>query len=237
VAAVDLARFITHAGLAVNLLEAGAAPPRLAPDDAVLDALQVGPVDRQRLARAEISEQVELLRPYVTRFLQGQQEAKMRAAMSAAGTLVGQLRREARHDAGSTWMPLAPLAALTAIPAFKVLRFETPAVPWTFSRAHLSRILHSLTGCTDTDARLESGRFVLTYVPRAGGRGQIVLLDQAIPDWETGILRVLLTAPVAAPQTVPERRQAPPPPRRRREVEPPRHWLVDAAYALVDGLL
>ena len=66
-------------------------------------------------------------------------------------------------------MPLAPLAALTAIPAFKVLRFETPAVPWTFPRAQLSRILHSLAGCTDTDARLESGRFVLTDAHLAAG--------------------------------------------------------------------
>jgi len=230
-AQVDVAGFLAQIKLAVKLLEAGAAPARLDPDDAVLDALLVGPADRQQVARADVGEQVELLRPYVARVLLGQQEAKVRAAMSAAEALVSQLQRQARHDAGSTWMPLAPLAALTAIPAFKALRFETASTRWCFPRALLGKVLHSLAGCTEASARLETARLTVSYLSRVG-RGQIVLLDQAVPDWETGVLRIALVEPA---HVSPEQHRVPP--WRHLRLEPPRHWLVDAAYALVDGLM
>jgi hypothetical protein len=240
VAPVDVARLLAEAKLAVRLLESGAVPARLEPGDDVLDVLQVSTADRQQLVRARVDEQVELLRPYVIRFLAEQHQAKAQAATTAAEAIVGQLQQEAQHVGAIVHMPLGLLATLATIPAFKGLRFETVSAPWSFPRAHLGKILHALVGCTNTSARLEAGRLILSYAPRAGGRGQIILLDQAIPDWETDILRVPLTTPTMKPATaapVPAEHRHVPPRRRHHQPEPPRHWLIDAAYALVDGLL
>jgi hypothetical protein len=238
VEAVEIRRFLKGVRLATNLFEVGAVPARLQLDPGVLDALGIPGPEQHRLSSVAVQQQLDTLRPYVTAYLAREKRTHLDSAATAAHGYAEELRRSATPNGADTKLQAAALASLAAVPAYRVLQIERGgSPPWAYGRATLCSILRSLKACSNVTVRLDEGRVLISYISEGSGNGMFTLPTQAVPAWQPDILRVSLPAspkPHAASPTTPMRE-----PRRQPvpAAQPSGSWLVDAAYALLDGLL